>query len=219
MDAVTPGLIECTDAGVQFWKRGPPLKDPLFRAAMPGSMLDADAPGLLKCTDEGVQIWERDSKGPHGVYGSVMWQSGKALAKFFAWRELDPAARGTCIGKTALELGAGTGVAGLTLARFGAKSVTLTDCEPMVLDLLQINIALNSLGANATACNLRLGDASTYRVMSSFDLIVAADVIRGRLTWLTPGARAMHPREPGLLHRGVPCLRAPKADSSGEVFL
>jgi len=152
--------------------------DPLFRASRAGHATQVGLSGLRKCTDEGVQIQERDP-GPLGLYGSVMWQSGKALAKFFAWRELEPAKRGTIVGKTALELGAGTGILGLTLARLGAKSVTLTDCEANVVDLLRSNIALNSLEASTMACHLCFGDASTYHALSTFDLIVAADVVYG----------------------------------------
>jgi len=169
--------------------RGPPSRDPLWRAARDARVElpsdDSVEPQVLKVTDEGVRIYEGDfgqhwTPGPENPWtpGRVMWRSGRALAKFFAWGEGNPAGIGACAGKTALELGAGTGVVGLTLGRLGAE-VTLTDGEPRAVDLLRRNIAANALEASATARRLWFGDTSTYLAPQIFDFVVAADVIYG----------------------------------------
>lgn len=130
-----------------------------------------------QCTDEGVSIYDvspvdRDS----GLVGNLVWPSGLALAKFFAWREAHPAERGTCVGKAVLELGAGTGVVGLTLGRLGA-TVTLTDGYDIVLKALQRNIAANCLDESAAVHRLYFGNPSTYLGGRTYDVIVAADVL------------------------------------------
>lgn len=133
---------------------------------------------MCKTTDEGV-IVHQAYPGPH-MYGNILWDSGRALAKFFAWggaRQVDPCT--LChkwVGKSILELGAGTGVVGLTLGQFGA-TVNLTDREPIVLELLKRNIAANALGAQVSSHRLDWGDSSTYLLHQSFDLVIAADVL------------------------------------------
>ncbi|CAE8710295.1 unnamed protein product, partial [Polarella glacialis] len=69
---------------------------------------------LRRITDEGVIIQQgspyRDSM--HLVWGSILWDAGLALAKYFAWHEQQQA--GSLRAQRVLELGAGTGVVGLT---------------------------------------------------------------------------------------------------------
>mmetsp|Transcript_52249 Transcript_52249/g.140624 ORF Transcript_52249/g.140624 Transcript_52249/m.140624 type:complete len:416 (-) Transcript_52249:440-1687(-) len=133
---------------------------------------------LCQRTDEGILIHQAH---PHidgrALYGHVLWYSGEALAKYLVWRHSGPASRDSCIGKVVLELGAGTGVVGLTLGRLGA-AVTVTDAEPQVVALLKRKIAANDLEANVKARALSFGDASTYlEPRASLDLVVAADVL------------------------------------------
>jgi len=132
------------------------------------------APSL--CTDEGIVIHEGSFGDENDLYGNALWPSGVALAKFVAWREADPIERGTCVGKAVLELGAGTGVVGLTLGRLGS-TVTLTDGEPKVLPVLQSNIEANSSEESAAARCLYFGETKHYLGRHTYDLIVAADVL------------------------------------------
>ena len=80
--------------------------------------------------------------------GAKIWDSGRALSSWIV-KELEP-------GKRVLELGAGTGIVGLTAAAKGAKSVILTD-QPEMMPLLEQNIASNDLSVNAKAVPLLWG--------------------------------------------------------------
>jgi len=101
-----------------------------------------------------------------------IWDGGMALSRFCTWQHRACSMEG----RVALELGAGTGVVGLTLGRLGAK-VTLTDKEPMMLSLMEHNISSNALRPNMRAHRLDWGDASTYLLQDEFDLIVGSDVL------------------------------------------
>lgn len=82
------------------------------------------------------------------------------------------------VGKRVLELGAGTGIAGLAAARQGAD-VLVTDL-PEMIPLLSSNIRANKLGARAQALPLRWGDA--YDVDEAlghgpFDMVIGSDIL------------------------------------------
>ena len=71
--------------------------------------------------------------------GTSMWAAGEVLSDYFADNEQ------LCRGATCLEVGAGTGVVGLTVSHFGAKLVVLTDMARQI-PLLRRNAAANSSG-------------------------------------------------------------------------
>jgi len=124
-------------------------------------------------TDEGI-VWYQGrpfDDERNGLYGNFLWSSAVAMSKFCCWMDTDQSLKG----KRVLELGSGTGVVGLTLAKLGAM-VTLTDGEPQVLSLLQRNIEAN-VSCTASQQLLRFGDPQTYVPQNNFQLIVAADVI------------------------------------------
>jgi len=111
-------------------------------------------------------------------YGNILWIAGSALAKFLSWCATDivePSLHRAWDSLRVLELGAGTGVVGLTLARLGA-AVTLTDNEAEVIALLERNLLANELGKTVNTHLLDFGDATTY-LLQEFDVIVAADVL------------------------------------------
>lgn len=125
-------------------------------------------------TDEGIILhagrpYDEDRRE---LYGNLLWASGFALSKFFAWMSNEQSVKGM----TVLELGAGMGVVGLTLGKLGA-CVTCTDCEPVVLAGLQLNVTANAVDANVTVQALDFGDSSTYLAHHHFDFVLAADVI------------------------------------------
>ena len=71
----------------------------------------------------------------HDLTGQVVWPVSVVLARFVA-------SRGAALaGKRVVELGAGTGLAGLAAARAGAARVTLTDGSDVVLRLLARSLA------------------------------------------------------------------------------
>lgn len=134
----------------------------------------------VRVTDEGIVIRERSpySSPEHLVYGSVLWDSGLALAKYFAWREAHDSSL-AWRSKSVLDLGTGTGIVALTLARLGA-TVMATDFEPEVLALLEENIQSNGLGDAMSTHLLSWQERDTYLRQPRFDMVVAADVLYSR---------------------------------------
>jgi len=115
---------------------------------------------------------------PHGVLvkgsGSSMWCAGEVLADFFNDRpEL-------CKGQACLELGAGLGAVGMTIAKNGASRVVLTDQKRQV-PLLQRNVEENFPGEDRvhaqeldwTIPEQRVGLGPWNRTLS---LIVGSDI-------------------------------------------
>jgi len=123
------------------------------------------------CTAEGIVIFEGKPHKEKVLYGNLLWDGALALCRFFA-SEWSPAVAG----KSALELGAGTGVVGLTLGHLGADPVCITDSEKELLPLMEQNIQANSLGSCTMARRLDWGDETSY-MREKPDLLVAADVL------------------------------------------
>jgi len=69
-----------------------------------------------------------------------------------------------------LELGAGTGLVGLYAAKFYSAQVTITDGNPEAVSLIEDNIKLN--GVNAEAAQLVWGEGQT-----TYDLVLGSDVM------------------------------------------
>eukprot|EP00929_Paragymnodinium_shiwhaense_P068439 TRINITY_DN34412_c0_g1_i1.p1 TRINITY_DN34412_c0_g1~~TRINITY_DN34412_c0_g1_i1.p1 ORF type:complete len:338 (+),score=66.00 TRINITY_DN34412_c0_g1_i1:40-1014(+) len=140
----------------------------------------------LRRTDEGLVVHEASpyAKGDalEVVWGNIIWDSGVSLAKFFHWNEAmskvakSEAAASPIASHSVLELGAGTGIVGLSMAQLGAR-VVLTDYEAELCGLMMQNAAANDLEAAVTVCELDWKQRGSYLSASSFDVVVAADVI------------------------------------------
>ena len=109
--------------------------------------------------------------------GSTVWRGGDALARALA---VDDALRGAIEGKRVVELGSGTGVAGLACAALGARAVALTDLPERVA-LLRRNAARNrghTVGCDVAARPLAWGDRFGALALAAdgVDVVVAADV-------------------------------------------
>eukprot|EP00435_Cladocopium_sp_Y103_P026668 s633_g6.t1 len=72
-----------------------------------------------------------------------------------------------------LELGAGTGLAGLVAARLSRKHVELSDGDPSSVEALEEAVALNG-GVSLGARQLKFGEVPA---MKKFDLIIAAEIL------------------------------------------
>ncbi|OLP90476.1 hypothetical protein AK812_SmicGene27950 [Symbiodinium microadriaticum] len=81
------------------------------------------------CTAEGIVIFEGKPHKEKVLYGNLLWDGALALCRFFA-SEWSPAVAG----KSALELGAGTGVVGLTLGHLGAEEKKATEDPYLEMD-------------------------------------------------------------------------------------
>ncbi|XGW10956.1 hypothetical protein V3C99_012448 [Haemonchus contortus] len=83
--------------------------------------------------------------------------------------------------KVCLELGAGTGILGLTAAKLGARRVILTDYpSEEILSLLEENVKKNELSNSCLVKGLDWQDrenvASTIDALEELDFLIAADV-------------------------------------------
>ncbi|KZO92188.1 hypothetical protein CALVIDRAFT_601694 [Calocera viscosa TUFC12733] len=107
--------------------------------------------------------------------GGIAWPAGEALARYLCLRE--ERNRGWIKGKTVLELGAGTGLVGLVVAKLGATDVLITDQKPL-LCLIDRNIGLNGLRTACQAVEFNWGERLPYPMeKTTCDLILAADCV------------------------------------------
>ncbi len=98
-------------------------------------------------------------------YGVLLWESALVLG--------DVLAEGGCIGGAeVLELGAGTGVAGIVAAGLGAR-VVQTDHSYEALALCRRNAAANGV----TGLALRQGDWSAWLDDVPRDVVIGADIL------------------------------------------
>ncbi len=97
------------------------------------------------------------------------------------WAEIWPAARGLSQyvwenidfrGQTALELGAGLGLAGLVCGLKGAR-VTFSDFQPSALEVASINAEKNGLAG----ADFFLGDWREFNLQRKFDWIIGSDIL------------------------------------------
>lgn len=88
--------------------------------------------------------------------------------------------------KTIFELGCGTGLASITVAKLGASSVYATDSNPEVLALAQRNIERNNLSSSNIARTVPLQwgllDATEYD--SRADVIIGSDLTYNSGSWV-----------------------------------
>jgi predicted nicotinamide N-methyase len=108
--------------------------------------------------------------GTTDLTGHRVWTCARLLSLYLS------ATAGAQRWASALELGSGTGLVGLTLAALGCR-VTLTDNEPSVLALVERNVALNSLGTLANCERLDWGSAQAVAPERRVDLVVASDCL------------------------------------------
>jgi len=131
-----------------------------------------DTPASFKSVHLGGHVTLRLAEGEGGAIdsGARIWDAGRALA--------DALSRRVSVGERVLELGAGTGIVGLSAAAMGAD-VTLTDRQEL-LPLLRKNIAVNALRERADALALEWGCDETIEALGrnvEFDLIVGSDLL------------------------------------------
>lgn len=98
-------------------------------------------------------------------YGVLLWESALVLGDVLA-------ECGFVRGADVLELGAGTGVAGLVAAGLGAR-VVQTDHGFEALALCRRNAAANSV----TGLEQRMGDWSAWTDDATYDVVIGADVL------------------------------------------
>ena len=119
----------------------------------------------------------------YDLTGQVIWPSARLLSCFIVRR----LRRAALAGQDVLELGAGCGLVGLVAAHFAPRSVTLTDNEPEVLDILRRNLRHAAPGVDARCADLDWGSARAHAALAAasggrerWRVILAADVVYWR---------------------------------------
>ncbi|KAI9477921.1 MAG: putative methyltransferase-domain-containing protein [Benjaminiella poitrasii] len=111
-----------------------------------------------------------------GGCGGKIWESANVMIDYFIWKHLH---RESLLfqDKTVLEVGSGTGLVGLAVAKLcpTVKQVILTDQLPM-MELMQKNIELNKLDQVVKAKILNWGEP-VPKDLSNIDVILASDCI------------------------------------------
>ena len=106
-----------------------------------------------------------DSATGRVLTGSWLWDSSLLLSQWMATRAED------IRGKSVIELGAGTGLPGLTAAMLGAGRVVLTDVEAL-LQGLERNVEVNGLGERVEVREVVWGSEEE----GEFDIVLMSDV-------------------------------------------
>ena len=114
-------------------------------------------------------------------YWAALWPSACALSAHLALMhsedETTEPSDSEFSGKTVCELGCGLGLVGLTLAKLGAKSVTLFDREPLCLECANASAKLNGVENIVKTEVLDWNAPADENKLNSFDILVAADVL------------------------------------------
>mmetsp|Transcript_14042 Transcript_14042/g.41844 ORF Transcript_14042/g.41844 Transcript_14042/m.41844 type:complete len:268 (-) Transcript_14042:15-818(-) len=149
----------------------------------------------------------RDAADAGDRTGTYAWPGGVALARYLA------SAPATVKGRRVLELGCGTGAAGIMASWLGAREVLLTDGSPAVLENTRRNVKRNVKSGTRIA-RLRWGYAEDIAKAApgSWDLVIAAEVAYQRETLpafletvaalLAPEGRALVVMSPELADNG-----------------
>jgi predicted nicotinamide N-methyase len=146
---------------------------------------------------KGIVLHQTDpSKSGEGhglVWGSVLWPSGVSLSKYLFFLT-QKAAGGIMKQRRILDMGCGTGIVGLTMAKLNEDAkVILSDSETALWPLLRKNIQEN-IGDNdrITISGLDWRDPTTFLPPEDIDLILAADVLYSGMDKLFARALASH---------------------------
>ncbi|XP_052170936.1 uncharacterized protein LOC127787112 [Diospyros lotus] len=130
----------------------------------------------VEIAGEKLVIYEHDDvcdlATGRALTGSWVWDSAFVLSQWTATQgrlEFDFA------GKTVLELGAGTGLPGLTAALLGASRVVLTDVEALLPGLTK-NVEANGLGDRIWVSRLVWGSDDLPEEVGGVELVIMSDV-------------------------------------------
>lgn len=127
----------------------------------------------------------QDSSIPEG--GGIIWDAARVMLHFLSKKDhgfrdyLGEAKLGTIV-----ELGAGTGVAGLALAKLFSdpQRVVLTEISPGCLQLMRNSIEINGLGERVKQVSMKWGREDAQELLkteiggdSAVDLIIGTDLV------------------------------------------
>jgi predicted nicotinamide N-methyase len=122
----------------------------------------------LHLADESLAIWRKTEEelGAMNIpppYWAFAWAGGQALARYLA--DDCSAARGPV-----LDLGAGTGIAGIAAMRRGAEHVLAADIDVMALAAVDLNAAANDVSVETTSADLLAAPPGAFQTVLVGDL-------------------------------------------------
>mmetsp|Transcript_32724 Transcript_32724/g.84854 ORF Transcript_32724/g.84854 Transcript_32724/m.84854 type:complete len:313 (-) Transcript_32724:8-946(-) len=134
---------------------------------------------VVRCTFSSVSIEVEQDTKLHDSCGGIVWETAYCLGKY-AHRELAAATRSPCRNLRCLEVGAGCGLVGLSLAALGCSTVC-TDVGP-VLPLLRRNVHRNKgvVSGKVDVAELDWTNDEHLRNLAQrapYDVIVGTDVV------------------------------------------
>lgn len=133
---------------------------------MGGEGREVEVAGRKLHIQEGEETY--DPQTGRVITGFWLWNSALHLAHWMA-------GAGDLSGRTVLELGAGTGLPGITAALLGASLVVLTDLPPL-LPLLRANAAANGVADRVKVRELEWGSAAGAPPEETADVVLLSDV-------------------------------------------
>ena len=113
-----------------------------------------------------LQLKQRLGKASDGL-GAVVWDCGLALANFLS---RNPE---VVRGKRVIDLGCGTGIAGIAAAACGAKSIVVSDAVESYVSLALENARDNGFGDKVSGLVMEWGTRPL--IANDFDIILCAD--------------------------------------------
>jgi predicted nicotinamide N-methyase len=127
----------------------------------------------LHLAAESLAIWRQTEEelGRMNVpppWWAFAWAGGQALARYV----LDNPA--LVAGRSVLDLGAGSGLAGIAAMKAGASRVEAADTDPFALAAIRLNAAANGVAIEATERDLLAAGPAAY------DLILVGDLFYER---------------------------------------
>ena len=127
----------------------------------------------LHLAEESLAIWRQTEEelGRMNVpppWWAFAWAGGQALARYV----LDHPER--TAGLSVLDLGAGSGLAGIAAMKAGAGRVLAADTDPFAVAAIAVNAAANAVALQATADDLLAGRPGR------FDLVLVGDLFYER---------------------------------------
>lgn len=148
------------------WRK--PAEDAMMSA---GQSPDAKIHLTIECIHEENQFVE-------AFVSRVVWPSAKLLGEYFC----APDRARLVQNKKVLELGAGTGLCGIVLAKIGAAQVVMTDGCAVAVRVIENNIRHNEVDRVACAEQLTWGNTDArntkYEVCVGTDIVYEPEAVR-----------------------------------------
>ncbi len=138
----------------QLWLPGAQLKITAIPATDIRLALLSLSDPQLKLDSQAIQAWWQNLP-----YWAFAWAGGQALARYLRQRSLH--------GKTVLDFGCGSGLAGIAAAKAGAR-VYVLDSDPQALAAAELNAQLNQV---------EVMPLSSLQQAPDIDVVLAADVL------------------------------------------